>query len=57
MSQAEWNAAVDRALTRLHLTYEQLREMACRRDFVSMEAMKLWLAIGEQDEERTRSAD
>src|SRR5262245_27812525 len=49
MSQAEWTAAVQRALERLHLTYEQLEDMARRRDFTSLDARKLWLAIGEQD--------
>lgn len=57
MSQTEWNAAVQRALKRLHLTYDQLREMALRRDFVSLDAKKLWLAIGEQDEGRPGATD
>jgi hypothetical protein len=57
MSQAEWNAAVQRALERLHLTYDQLREMALRRDFTSLDAKKLWLAIGDQDQGRTRAAN
>jgi len=57
MSQAEWTAAVGRALERLQITYEQLEEMACRRDFTSLDAKKLWLAIGEQGERRPRAAD
>jgi hypothetical protein len=57
MSQDEWNTAVRRALERLHLTYDQLKEMAARRDFVSLEAMKLWLAIGEQGEGRPGASD
>jgi hypothetical protein len=57
MSEAEWNAAVQRALERLDTTYEQLREMALRRDFTSLEAKKLWLAIGEQDQGRPSAAD
>jgi hypothetical protein len=55
MSQAEWDTAVQHALDRLHLTYEELREMAVRRDFASLDARKLWLAIG--DQEGPRSAD
>lgn len=57
MSLTEWNEAVQRALKRLHLTYEQLSEMAVRRNFSSLEAKKLWLAIGEQGEGRPVSAD
>jgi hypothetical protein len=57
MSQTEWNAAVQRALERLHLTYDQLSEMARRRDFTSLDARKLWLAVGEQDEERPGPAN
>lgn len=45
MSQAEWDAAVQRELDRQGLTYEQLREMARRGDFASLAARKLWLAI------------
>jgi hypothetical protein len=57
MSQAEWTAAVRRALERLHITYEQLEEMARRRDFTSLDAKKLWLVVGEQGEGRPRAAD
>lgn len=46
MTQAEWDAAVRRALDRLRLTYDQLADMAIRRNFNSLEAKKLWLAIG-----------
>lgn len=57
MSQAEWNAAVQRALERLHITYEQLEDMAHRRDFSSLDAKKLWLAVGEQGEGRSSASD
>lgn len=57
MSQTEWNAAVERALERLHLTYGQLRDMAHQRSFTSLAAKKLWLAIGEQDQGRTGPTD
>jgi len=46
MNAAEWKAAVQRALAELKLTYEQLAEQARTRDFSSVEAMKLWVAIG-----------
>ncbi|MGC5018034.1 hypothetical protein [Micromonospora sp. DT47] len=46
MSQAEWQEAARRALDKLHLTYQQLAEMARRRDFSSLEAQKLWMSIG-----------
>jgi hypothetical protein len=49
MSAAEWKEAVQRALDKLQLTYSQLAEMAQRRDFSSLDAKKLWLAIGEQE--------
>jgi hypothetical protein len=57
MSQAEWDAAVQQSLDRLHLTYEELREMARRRDFTSWDARKLWLVTGEQDEGWAGPAD
>jgi hypothetical protein len=57
MSQTEWNAAVKRTLDRLHLTYDQLKEMAARRDFPSLDAKKLWLAIGEQDQGQSGRPD
>lgn len=57
MSQTEWNAAVERALDRLHLTYDQLHDEARRRRFSSLAAKKLWLAIGEQEGHRTIPAD
>jgi hypothetical protein len=57
MSQAEWNAALQEEFARLCLTYGQLREMAERRDFSSLDAKKLWLAIGEQVERRPGVAD
>ncbi|MBM7078098.1 hypothetical protein [Micromonospora humida] len=47
LSQAEWQAAVSRALDKLHLTYQQLAEMARTRDFSSLEAQKLWMSIGD----------
>lgn len=47
MSSAEWKEAMQRALDKLHLTYQQLADMAKRRDFSSLEARKLWVAIGD----------
>lgn len=46
MNAAEWKAAVQRALADLKLTYDELADMAKRRDFISTEAQKLWVAIG-----------
>lgn len=46
MSPEEWRVAVRRELDRLGLTYDDLACMSARRDFVSLEARKLWLAIG-----------
>jgi hypothetical protein len=46
MDAAEWKAAVQRTLDDIGYTFEQLAEMAGRRDFVSSEARKVWLAIG-----------
>lgn len=45
MSADEWNTAVNRALDRLQLTYDELSRMAQDRSFPSLEAKKLWLAI------------
>lgn len=45
----EWDASVQRALERLNLTYAELAEQARRRDFTSIEARRLWLAIGDQE--------
>lgn len=49
MNPAEWKEAMQRALDRLHLTYQQLADMARQRDFTSLEARKLWVAIGDQE--------
>jgi hypothetical protein len=51
MSQAEWDAAVQDSFDRLHLTYEELSDMARRRDFTSWEARKLWVVVGDQEQE------
>lgn len=47
MSPAEWKEAVQRALNDLRLTYQQLADMAQRREFSSVEAHKLWVSIGD----------
>jgi hypothetical protein len=46
MSPDEWREAVQRALKRLGLTFEQLAEEAKNRNFSSVDARKLWVAIG-----------
>lgn len=48
MTELEWDDAVQRSLDKLHLTREQLTDMAALRIFTSVEAQKLWMAIGEQ---------
>ncbi|GAA2341297.1 hypothetical protein GCM10010170_024650 [Dactylosporangium salmoneum] len=57
MSQSEWNDAVERTLKRLHLTYDQLRDMGHQRSFTSLAAKKLWLAIREQEGRCSLPAD
>lgn len=42
----EWRAAVQRELDSLGLTFDDLADMSRRRDFTTLEARKLWLAIG-----------
>lgn len=46
LNRAQWKAAAESALADLKLTYDELAEQARRRDFVSSEARKVWLAIG-----------
>ena len=53
-SQQEWDAAVQCELEKLDLTYEQLADMAQRRDFNSYSARKLWLSIGGTDGVRSQ---
>jgi hypothetical protein len=43
----EWDRRVQESLDALGLTYEELANMARRRDFVSIEAHKLWYSIGD----------
>lgn len=47
---SEWRQAVQEALDKLHITYQQLADMARRRQFDSLEAQKLWISIGEFDQ-------
>lgn len=46
MNATEWKIAVQRALDHLKLTYDELADQAQRRDFSSLAALKLWVAIG-----------
>jgi hypothetical protein len=46
MSDEEWEAMKRRRLEKLGLTYEELEDMARRRDFSSIDALKLWYTIG-----------
>lgn len=46
MSPDEWSQAVQRALSELGMTYEQLAEEARQRDFRSARARRLWVIIG-----------
>jgi hypothetical protein len=50
MDPAEWQESVSRWLTQLGLTYDELATQARRREFSSVEARKLWIAIGGPEE-------
>lgn len=44
---AQWQAAMQRALGELGITYEELERQAQNRDFQSAEALNLWVIIGD----------
>ncbi|MFJ9420735.1 hypothetical protein [Streptomyces sp. NPDC101249] len=46
LTHEEFREAAYAALDRLDITYEQLCEMARRRDFSSAQAQSLWVSIG-----------
>ena len=46
LDPADWHEAVTRGLRRLGLTYDELADQAQRGEFSSVEARKLWIAIG-----------
>ncbi|MBX6749982.1 MAG: hypothetical protein IRY85_10005 [Micromonosporaceae bacterium] len=46
LDAADWDDAVTRGLQRLGLTYDELADQAQRGEFSSVEARKLWIAIG-----------
>lgn len=46
MNAEEWKAACKQALDDIGFTFDELAEMAARRDFPTSEARKVWLAIG-----------
>src|SRR5690606_3230771 len=46
LDPAEWHDAVTSGLQRLGLTYDELADQASRGQFSSVEARKLWIAIG-----------
>lgn len=46
LTEEEWRAAAHDALAMLGVTYAELADQARRWDFVSVEALKLWVAIG-----------
>lgn len=46
VSEAEFEAAAQRALADLGLTYDQLAEQARRGGFSSSQAHALWVSIG-----------
>lgn len=47
MSTEEWKASAQRALEKLGLTYDELKQQAESGRFDSIEARKLWMMIGE----------
>lgn len=46
-SAEEWQAARQRALDDVGLTYEELEEQAKQRRFSSLQARKVWLVVRE----------
>jgi hypothetical protein len=50
LTEEQWDALVQRRLARLGLTYEELADMARRRDFSSIDALKAWYTIGPVDD-------
>lgn len=46
LSRTQFQAAKQRALQSLGLTYSELAKQAARREFSSPRAHKLWVAIG-----------
>jgi hypothetical protein len=44
---AEWQAATQRALDEVGITYEELERQAEDRNFQSAEALNLWVIIGD----------
>lgn len=47
LSREEYLAARERALSKLGLTWEELKDQARRHDFDNASAAHLWLIIGE----------
>lgn len=50
MTVEEWEAAKERALADLGMTYEELADCARRSDYPSYRARALWVMIGHSDE-------
>lgn len=46
MTAEEWDAAKQAALNKLGCTYDELEDMARRRDYATLEHRKLWVVIG-----------
>lgn len=46
LSGTEWQEAAERGLARVGLTFDELAAQATRHRFSSMDALKLWYAIG-----------
>ena len=46
VSEEEWRESATEALEKLGITYEELERQARERDFMSIKALTLWMAIG-----------
>ncbi len=49
LSPEEWDKALQKSLSKLGLTWEQLVDQAKTDDFSSLDARKLWLMAGRRD--------
>jgi hypothetical protein len=47
LSHEEWEEAKRLRLEELGLTYDELRDMAQRSDFSSIDALKVWVVFGD----------
>ena len=46
VTEEEWRESATEALERLGITYQELERQSRERDFMSIDALTLWMAIG-----------